>query len=119
MRLFTLLAVGLLLLSSRDDLRAEAPHELENNPFSRPPSIAAVKIRPLVSADGSVLELDLHATLVASDKRLANVAGHILRPGQEVDGYTLLQVFENRAVFSRDGRRLTIYVKPDLAENNE
>jgi len=98
---------------------AAEPPRLAYNPFTRPPSVVTMPDRSLVRPDGSTQALDLRATLVAMSDRLANVAGRILRPGDEVQGYTLLKVYEDRAVFTRNGDRLTIYVKPDLEENDE
>ena len=72
---------------------------------------------PVRNADGSTSAIELQATMVAVNDRLANVAGRILRPGDEVQGFTLLRIYEDRAVFSRQGHEQTIFVKPDLAEN--
>ena len=69
------------------------------------------------NSDGPAPVIELQATMVAANDRLANVAGRILRPGDEVQGFTLVRVYEDRAVFSRQGHRQTIYVKPHMAEN--
>lgn len=98
---------------------ATEPPRLSNNPFARPPSAVTIPDRPLVMSDGSTQVLDLRATMVASNTKLANVAGRTVRPGDEVQGYTLLQVFEDRAVFARGGKRLTIYTKPDPEEDDD
>ena len=99
--------------------RAAEPPKLEHNPFTRPPSEVTIPDRAVSRTDGSTQELDLRATLVATQDKLANVAGKIMRPGEEVHGYKLLQVFENRAIFSREGKRTTIFVKPDLEEEDD
>ena len=94
------------------------PVQLVHNPFSRPPSASTTS-----SSDGTARRsqmpqvLDLRATMVASNTRLADVAGQILRPGDELNGYRLLHVFEDRAVFHIEGKRLTIYVKPELGRD--
>jgi hypothetical protein len=72
-----------------------------------------------VLADGSVQEPELRATMVGLNNQLANVDGRILRPGDEVRGFTLLRIFEDRAVFSRGGKSVTVYVKPDMAEGDD
>lgn len=115
MRIAIFVAVSLI----GADLAAGQSGDLSNNPFARPPSTIPEDARPVVSADGSSQALDLRATMTASNSRLANVAGRILRPGDEVQGFTLLRVFEDRAVFIHQGKRLTIYVKPDLVEDND
>lgn len=109
----------LLLLLPGIASHATAPAPLLHNPFSRPPSVVSVESPPLVAADGTIQPLDLRATMVGSKNGLANVAGRTLRPGDEVQGYTLLRVFEDRAVFLRDGKRLTVYVKPERIEEDE
>jgi len=108
-----------LLLALCVAATAAEPPRLAHNPFSRPPSQVTIPDRLRERPDGSTQELDLRATLVASRDKLANVGGKILRPGDEVQGYTLLQVFEDRAVFTREGNQLTIYVKPNLEQDDE
>jgi len=108
----------LALLISADGLAGE-PVSLLHNPFSRPPSLITLASSPVVAADGTVRVFDLRATMVSTTDRLANVAGRTLRPGDEVQGYTLLQVFEDRAIFARAGARLTVYVKPELVDDDE
>jgi len=110
--LLTLAIVGTVVYAAE-------PTRLQHNPFSRPPSEVTRDVKPTPRADGSTPALDLRATLVASSDRLANVGGRILRPGDEVQGYTLLEVFEDRAVFSIESNRLTIYVKPDPEKDDE
>ena len=56
--------------------------------------------------------------MVSSTGAFANIDGQVMRPGQEINGYLLKRVFENRAVFERDGNELTVYVKPELEEND-
>ena len=108
----------LLALLATAALAAE-PTPLEHNPFSRPPSAVPRDVTPFIAEDGTAQDIDLRVTMVASNDRLANVAGRTLRPGDEMQGYKLLRVYEDRAVFVRAGRRLTVYVKPDLVEDDE
>lgn len=111
--------LALVTLLQPPAVHATESQPLTHNPFSRPPSEVTVGVRAPVSTDGTVRELDLRATLVATQDKLANVGGKILRPGDETQGYTLLQVYEDHAVFTREGRRLTIYVKPDPKDDDE
>lgn len=113
----TCLILATLLQSSVASAN-EAPR-LSHNPFARPPSVATVPIRTQPGRDGVTQELELRATMVASNSKLANVGGRTVRPGDDVQGYTLLQVFEDRAVFSRGDKRLTLYTKPDPEEDDE
>lgn len=112
----TLLVLPLL---SGASLEAKEPAPLANNPFSRPPSAVTRETRPSIAADGSIRQIDLRATMVAANSGLANVGGRILRPGDDTGAYRLLRVFEDRAIFLRDGKRLTVYVKPELIEDDD
>ena len=42
-----------------------------------------------------------------------------MRVGEEIDGYTLVRVHEDRAEFLRQNRRFTVYAKPIPVENDE
>ena len=98
---------------------ATEPPELERNPFARPPSERTLpETRPTGDKDNAA-GLVLTATMVAGRDRLANVGGRVIRPGDEIQGYSLLKVFEDRAVFDKNGKRLTIYVKPELVDEDE
>lgn len=112
----TLLAIGALLpvLAQASD----AP-PLAKNPFSRPPSQEIQLRGEPAQNSGPRGTLTVRVTMVGNGNNLANVDGRILRPGDEISGYTLLQVFEDRAVFSRNGEKLTVFVKPVQVENND
>lgn len=112
--------VIVLALVTVPALASDAP-QLEHNPFARPAAAAAARSGPgpvlsELTAEAGVL---LNATLVSQDGRLANVAGRIIRPGDEVDGYRLLEVFEDRAIFVKGTKKTTVYVKPELVEDDE
>ena len=96
---------------------AAEPPPLMNNPFSRPP---APLIRETARPDdeASTTPLVVIATMVSSTATLANIEGQVMRPGEEINGYLLKRVYEDRAVFERNGNELTVYVKPELEENN-
>ena len=118
-RIRTVTMVTAVVLALCSVTHAQEPPRLSHNPFARPSSKVTIPVRPRTRDDGSTQEIDLRATLVGSKVKLADVAGKVLRPGDEVQGYTLLQVFEDRAVFAKAGSRLTIYVKTDPEENDE
>ncbi len=115
-KLWQWIAVALLFGSSAS---ANEPPTLRSNPFARPPSAATVPVLNEARSAGDPSGLDLRATMVGSRDNLANVAGKTLRPGDEFQGYTLVRVLEDRAVFSRAGKRLTVFVKPELEDNDE
>ena len=78
------------------------PPPLRNNPFSRPPApLVRDVIRP--DSDASTTPLIVIATMVSSTGAFANIEGQVLRPGQDINGYVLKHVYEDRAVFERDG----------------
>ena len=112
------LVLGILVLPPAAAGASEPP-KLSHNPFSRPPSQTTISDDARVpNPDGTTPAIELQATMVAANDRLANVAGRILRPGDEVQGFTLVRVYEDRAVFSRQGHRQTIFVKPHLVEKS-
>ena len=99
---------------------ADAPPALSHNPFSRPSSEVVRQERGVIeSADGSVPELSLQATMVGRVSRLANVGGRILKPGDEYQGYRLIAIHERHAVFTKGGETKTVYVKPEQEEEDE
>ena len=110
------LLLTVVLLAFADVVVAEPP-PLANNPFSRPPApLIRETARP--EGDVSTTPLIVIATMVSSTATLANIEGQVMRPGDEINGYLLKRVYENRAVFERDGNELTVYVKPELEEND-
>lgn len=114
--------LAILLLTGWPVLLAAAdePPALANNPFSRPPSDVIRDLGNAFGRDEAIgAELVVHATMIGSINRLANVDGRILKPGDEILGHELIEVSERYAVFERDGRSITVYVKPDMAENDE
>ena len=110
------LALIIALLLGANVAVAEPP-PLRNNPFARPP---APLIREATRPEGesSSTPLIVIATMVSSSATLANIEGQVMRPGQEINGYLLKRVYEDRAVFERDGNELTVYVKPELEEDD-
>jgi hypothetical protein len=122
MRLVTAILASLVLLSAWPHLLSAAggPPELSHNPFSRPPSEVTRNERSAIERDdGDGITLDLQATMISNVSKLANVAGRILKPGDEIEGYLLVAIYEEYAVFRRDSQTITVYVKPHLAEDDE
>lgn len=99
---------------------AAGPPPLAHNPFSRPPSEETDYDSGVVEViNGSGPTLALRATMVGAGKRLANVAGRILAVGDDIDGYRLVAIHEDYAIFERAGKVMTVYVKPRLGEDDE
>ncbi len=103
------------------DVAADEPRGLKNNPFHRPDIDETPRIVQVDedASESSLPELDLRITLIAGRERLARVGDALLRPGDDVDGYTLVRVYENYAVFERRGREVTVHVKPGLLTEDE
>ena len=125
MKTQVLIAALFVLGFSQVVVAQDGPPPLTNNPFSRPPSDVIIDDRISVRSDEiESPTLELQATMIGSVNKLANVGGRILRTGDEVQGYRIVEIHEQYAVFERDGRRTTVYVKPlfaadQLAEGNE
>lgn len=99
---------------------ADTPSVLTHNPFARPSSSSpGINELPLTSNSNPAVPIDLRATLVSGQGKLANVAGRIMRPGDEIQEIRLIEVYEDHAVFVQSGRRLTVYVKPKPEEEDE
>lgn len=118
-KILSLIVCGVAMILAGAAGASDRP-ALKYNPFTRPPSERTVPDFPRVArAEGVVQALDLRATMVGTRDRLANVGGRILRPGDEIQGYTLVRVYEDRAVFNRQGNQEIIYVKPDPVVSDE
>ncbi len=99
---------------------ADDPPMLVHNPFSRPPSeVTRARDSVIERDDGDGETIDLRATMIGGVSKLANVAGRILKPGDEIEGYKLIAVYERYAVFRRNNEMMTVYVRPNLAEDDE
>ena len=122
MRVAVAVAASIVLMTACPGLvnAADEPPALSHNPFSRPRSEVLRVERSLVeSDDGSGPTIALQATMVGHSSRLADVAGRILKPGDEIEGYELIEVHEEYAVFRTGGKSITVYVKSQPAEEDE
>lgn len=109
-----MMALAWPLLAAAQD----GPPALRNNPFSRPPSNAFIDDRVSVMSEEAASDpLTLQATMIGTRSRLANVGGRIIKPGDEIEGHRLVAVHERYAVFRRNGKDTTVYVKPQIVDN--
>ncbi len=93
---------------------APASEEIRRNPFSVPAGL----IEPVPDAASAAPKparkrvrrprFELRAVLAAGDTSLANVDGTLLAIGERHEGYRLVEVGEDGAVFERAGRRWRI-----------
>jgi len=81
---------------------------LKNNPFKRPQSVL-IKQRLKQPGYDTVDEgMQLRATLVSEHYPVANINGKVMTTGDEINGYVLKNVFENRVVLTRDGKDIEL-----------
>jgi len=103
---------------SLTSVAADGPPQLRKNPFSRPPSNVTIDDRVSIRDDEVVSDsFELQATMIGTVNKLANVDGRILKPGDEIQGHVLVAIHERYAVFRRNGKDTTVYVKPQQVRN--
>jgi hypothetical protein len=86
---------------NRDPFRPPAEFATADNGRARPDALA-------ISANP-----EIRGILYAGNNSLVNLSGKIIALGEEVDGYELLEVSENQAVFLRNGETLTLSLYAD------
>jgi hypothetical protein len=109
------LSAGLLCLPG---LAAAQADGLKHDPFARPvlvPRPASAESVPGISVKApvpdSVWKPELRAIMVAGPKSIVNVAGALVRIGEQIDGYRLVEVHEETAVFVKNTKRVTLSLR--------
>ena len=94
---------------------------LKHDPFARPAFVRAPAPAGPAGAGASreappepPWEPDLAAVLVAGPTSAVNIDGTLVRIGEVVQGYQLVEVHEREAVFVRNKKRVTIALRPLL-----
>lgn len=108
-RIFSLIAIVAALANGT---LAADDGGLQHNPFSRPAPEVIDESATRAATPDSDAALIVRATIVSKRGGLANVDGTVIGPGASINGYTLRRVAEDHAVFVRNGREFTVYVKP-------
>ncbi len=109
-------AIAAIVALAVADFAASAQEEpapnpvLRFDPFERPEQSEVERVRGGGNESATQQAPALRATLVAGDASLANLAGSILRVGDEFEGYRLAEVRRGEAVFVRNGERVTLRV---------
>jgi hypothetical protein len=88
---------------------------LQHDPFVRPAvglvpgdaSSAATPGRAKAAPEGRP-RLNLQAVLVAGSQSIANVDGVMVRVGESINGYRLLEVQHRSALFEKNGAKFTL-----------
>lgn len=100
---------------------AWATQALQHDPFTRPLLTAPVPAGP-AGANPAVADVPwrptLNAVLVAGPDSLVNVAGFVIKVGEEIDGYRLTQVSEGKAVFVKKKRRIVLKMNVSDSDKN-
>lgn len=110
-------AMTMLLLSQVH--ANEPPPDLQRNPFDRPDADELVNhAAPANRRSTSEADLLLRAVLAAGENSVVNFGGIILQIGETANGYRLLSVEEDGAVFSKDGVKVAFsFYKQEQAED--
>ncbi len=115
LRSLSLVAAASLVLGFAETASAQEASTLTKNPFKRP-ILSAPQANADAVTDGGALpapQWEIRAILVAGGDSLVNIAGEIIRLGEIHEGLELISVDESKAVFRRDGERITIRLYED------
>jgi hypothetical protein len=102
------------LLALGAGVPAVAAPPLAKNPFVRP-QLAEQLVTVAGNVDEPLPPLELRAVLVAGAASSVNVGGRIVRVGEQYDGYELISVSEDGAVFGQADRRLHVPLQAQRA----
>jgi len=94
--------------------------KLQHDPFARPALTSlqrGSKGGPAGSGKAAAAEpgrrLNLQALMMAGPRSMANVDGMMVRIGDQVYGYRLVAVHERQAVFEKNNKRFTLFIRSD------
>jgi hypothetical protein len=122
----TLLSLGLAaVLAGLPKLSFSEGGKLQHDPFARPALTGLQQAsRPgpgrnsKPTAAGLTRKLKLQAVMVAGPKSIANVDGMMVRIGDEIHGYRLVEVHERTAVFEKNKTRFSVSIRVNT-QNSE
>jgi len=101
-------ALCLVLLTPAWALDSTGGLALRHNPFARPGTAASLPATP--SGTDTAWRPPLRAVVVAGGHSAVLVDGQVLELGDELDGYRLIQVLPDKAIFKKKGRRVELSV---------
>lgn len=108
-RHFILSLFALPVLFAGAVVAEETVYMLQSNPFARPFVEKPTEAKPMPAPKlPSLQDLELRATMVAKGNSFANVGGKILGIGEEIEGYRLVSVESEKAVFSKGDKFITL-----------
>jgi len=97
-------------------LTANAAQILQNDPF-RQPEFAVMPQKVVANASKSVKEVwlpQLRATIRAGNGSMANINGEIIKIGEKIDGFKLVEVHERDAFFIKDGTKYHVSMDQEI-----
>jgi len=108
------------VLAGAPELAFAEEAKLQHDPFARP-ALASLQrgSRGGPASDGKAApaeprrRLNLQAVMMAGPNSIANVDGMIVRIGDQVYGYRLVAVHERHAVFEKNSKRFTLFIRGD------
>lgn len=100
------LSAGLVCLSGLAPAQADG---LKHDPFTRP--VPAPRPGPGAPVPESVWKPELRAIMVAGPNSIVNVAGALVRIGEQINGYRLVEVHEETAVFVNNKKTVTLWLR--------
>ena len=87
--------------------------ELTRNPFLPPADFSPVAVSGAESNRSRNTEFKVTGILLSGGDALVSVGGQVVAPGEEVNGYVLLEVAEDHAVFQRGDELVTLNLYPE------
>jgi hypothetical protein len=108
------------VLAGPPELSFSEEAKLQHDPFARP-ALASLQHGsrggPVSNGKAAAAEprrrLNLQAVMMAGPKSIANVDGMMVRIGDQVYGYRLVAVHERQAVFEKNNKRFTLFIRGD------
>lgn len=97
------LSAGLICLSGVAGVQAD---NLKHDPFVRP--LLLPQPTSAAQASASAAKPELRAIMAAGPESIVNIEGVLLRRGEQFNGYRLLEVHEETAVFIKNNKRVTL-----------
>jgi hypothetical protein len=120
------LSAALVCLPGLAEAQADG---LKHDPFARPVLAPRPAPRPASAASvpgnsvkapvpEPVWKPELRAVLVAGPKSIVNVGGALVRIGEQINGYRLVEVHEETAVFVNDKKTVTLSLRSTVPLRN-
>ena len=94
-------------------------NDLRRDPFQPPASIDMPATETSSQPAVSNSPLKIRGIMRSGDQALVNLGGDIIAPGEESNGYLLLVVAEDHAIFQRGEELVTLYLYSENENETE